>query len=45
MFLHMLMKYFAMSIKNCTVSDVLLGKFPKINVSSFRFKSIDISLN
>ena len=39
------MKYLAISNKNWTVSDVLLEKFPKMNVSSVRFKSIDISLN
>ena len=39
------MKYLAISNKNWTVFDVFLEKFPKINVSSVRFKSIDISLN
>ena len=40
------MKYLAISNKNWTVSDVLLEKFPNINinVSSVRFKSVDISL-
>ena len=33
-----------MRIKNWTIFDVGLEKFPKIKVSSFRSNSIDISL-
>ena len=43
--LHIFMKYFAISIKSCNISDVGLGYRPKIKFISFRSNFTSIASN